>query len=235
MANFWDRDEMNILMTQYRDMHDIDIKNKSVKPKGKVSKKEKDNLYTKIHEVHLKMAQVVSPKGGERDKTNRLYGCVTKLWETMMFNWNIHKNKNSFGFFYRTAENYTKNYVTGRIDGSKSMFVCQYTSSEKIVINDIDIPEGMEPKDYARKIAEDEHGWVVWKFMRNPKDTAWWLKNERKYNPYTSLEALASYDIHETKSHTFSTLLDSIDWQILSEYLPDVPASDINRELSYIG
>jgi hypothetical protein len=234
MSNFWDRNEMNDLMTRYRDMHDIDIESKSVSTKPNVCEHEKDLLYNQIHEKHLKMAEVVSPKGGERNKKDRCYGCVTKLWETMMFNWNVHKNNNSFGFFYRTATNYTRNYVAGRIDGSKSMFVRQYTSSEKIIIEDSEIPDGIEAKEYAKRIAEDEHGWMGWKLKRNPKDTAWWLINERKYNPYTSTEVLAHQEFQDVKTQTFSTLLDSIDWQILSEYIPDVDASKINRELSYL-
>lgn len=231
-SNFWDRQEMNSLMSEFKLCFDIDKEAKTIDLKPGKTKFESDAKYNKFHRRHEQMAEVVMPNNRSED---RIAGCVAKLYEAMMFSWDPNVNQNSYGFMYRTAYLYSIDWISGKIDGSCAFFEKKHSSIKRHKIQDIDIPEDTEVRDHARFIAQEVLGWDKWKLERDDRNNCWDISFKGTYNPYTSFDAfghaLQVQDVRSSRS--IANLADDMNWNILAEYIPDVPASDMNRELAY--
>ncbi len=230
---FWDRQEMNTLMSAFKDCFDIDKEAKTITLKKGKTKQESDAKYNKFHRRHEQMAEAVMANNRSED---RIAGCVAKLYEAMMFSWDPSVNENSYGFMYRTAYLYSIDWVSGKRDGSCAFFEKKHSSIKRHKIQDAEIPAGVEVKDYARQVAQEALGWDKWKLTRDHRNDCWDISYKDMYRPYASFDAfgpaLQVQDIRSSRS--IANIADDMDWAILAQYIPDVPASDMNRELAYL-
>ena len=113
-SKFWDNDEMNVMMTKFKDLHIASKENKTIEVKAGVNKAIKDELYLQIYIKHSQMAEVVAPHLRGPQFEERCNGCVAKLYENMMFNWDLSANRNSYGYFWRCAYTFTMDFVQHR-------------------------------------------------------------------------------------------------------------------------
>ena len=232
MKNFWDREEMNLLMEGYKGLFDIDTESKKATPKSGVTQAEINNSYNVFEKRHKQMAEVVMPTNRSE---SRISGCVSKMYEAMMFSWDPNKTRNSYGFFYRTAYLHGLDCLSGKVDGSSSIFKKRYSSVKRHKFQDNDIPEGIEVSDYARYVAHEELGWHDWTLARDEVNDCWDISHKEYYSPYTSIDAYENLQVQDIgQSSSLASIADNLDWQILSEYIPDVPASKVNREIAYV-
>jgi hypothetical protein len=231
MTKFWVREDMNVMMGEYRKLFIIDREAKSIALREGVSKQEVDRLYEPIYTKHIQMAEVVMAHNRNRD---RIAGCAARLFEIMMLSWDPGKNANSYGYFYRCAHLYSLDWISGRIDKMGTMYSRVYHTSVKHKFKQENVPSGVDAKEYARKIAEEEHGWHDYKLEFNDKNDTWIIKHMQPYRPYESYDACTNpRPLQYAEQVQVASVSDQIDWQILSEYIPDVPCSDINKELAY--
>jgi hypothetical protein len=153
----------------------------------------------------------------------------------MMFKWDPTVNPNSYGFFYRTARRYSLNWLAGREDGSSSFFKKRHSTVRRNKIQDDEIPEGSTIEEFARYIAMEVLDWPEYKLSRDEMNDCWDISYHRPYKRYVSLDRSFPFQVQEAStSLSMATIVDGMDWKALSEYLPDVPASDIEREIAYV-
>ncbi len=227
---FWENNEMNKLMSEFKDMHIVSKEAKTITIKPGCNKAHRDELYLQIYIKHSQMAEVVAPniRGGRFEE--RIDACVAKLYENLMFNWSLDTNRNSYGYFWRCAYTFTMDFVQGRFNGSTDLYSRKYTQSGNITVEANELPEGDTIETYA--------GWLSvqsdWKdYKVTIKDNSYAIKWRKQYKPFTSFDN-SVYDIADTADSRFDLLEDNIDWQILSEYIPDVECNETNRSLAYV-
>ncbi len=238
--NFWDREEMDVLMQDYKDMFIIDREERTIELKDGVTKMEADAKYGKFYKRHRQMAEAVMASNRSE---NRINGCISKLYEAMMFGWdpsrvdpNSDKKSNSYGYLYRTGYLYSLDWISGKVDGSCSFFSKKHSSIRRHKIQDADVPEGVEIKDHARFIAQEVLGWEGYTLARDNRNDCWDISYQDKYNPYTSLDSFQTpLQVQDmSASQSIGDIIDQLDWEILAQYIPDVPASPADRELAYV-
>jgi len=233
MSNFWDRSEMNKMMNEYKDLCIINVEDKSIKLKPGVDKRTANIIYEKIYKKHSQMAEVVLPTNRNR---NRISGCTSRLYEAMMFHWDSEKTENSYGYMYRTAYLYSVDWISGKVDGSMEIFSKKKSTTKRHKFNDCDIPPGMVLADYARYLAQEELGWGEWTLRRDEHNECWDISYKETSTPIMSFDSferpMQIQDLE--RSSSISNICDQLDWQILSEYIPDVSASQINKEIAYV-
>ena len=227
---FWDNDEMNVMMTKFKDLHITSKENKTIKVKAGINKAERDELYLQIYIKHSQMAEVVAPYLRNAQFEERCNGCVAKLYENMMFNWDLSTNRNSYGYFYRCAYTFTMDFIQGRFNGQTALYSRKYTQTGTIVIPEEKIPDNESIENYA--------GWLSlqssWKdYTISTIEKVHSIKWRKQYKPFVAFDS-AIYDIADEADSRWDILEDLIDWKILSEYIPDVDANDVNRQLAYI-
>lgn len=231
-SNFWDREAMNVLMSEFKSMHDVDKKAKSIEIKPTADKKRRAYLYQEIYLKHRQMAEVVAPHARGSDFDTRCEACVARLYEVMMFYWNPKKNLNSYGYFYRSAYSYVMDWLSGKIDGSQDLYSKRYTQSRTIQVAFDDLPKGETIHEYAEWLATQSQ-WDKFKVTKNKNH--WSIKYSKKYNPFLSIQGYNDpLQVPDIKNSRHELLEEQIDWQILSEYIPDVPCNEINKQTAYI-
>jgi hypothetical protein len=229
-VKFWINSEMNELMSKFKDMHITSMADKTIKVKPDINKAERDELYLQIYIKHAQMAEVVAPhiRGPRFDE--RIDACVAKLYENLMFNWSLDQNRNSYGYFWRCAYNFTMDFIQGRFNGSTDLYSRKYTQSGTIIVEHGELPKGDTIETYAGWLAS-QSAWKDYKITI--KDNSYSIKWRKQYKPFTSFDNDV-YDIADTHDSRFDLLEEQIDWQILSEYIPDVECNETNRALAYV-
>jgi len=227
---FWENNQMNIMMSEFKDMHIVSKEAKTITIKPDCDKAHRDELYLQIYIKHAQMAEVVAPniRGGRFEE--RIDACVAKLYENLMFNWDLNANRNSYGYFWRCAYTFTMDFVQGRFNGSTDLYSRKYTQSGTIIVEANELPEGDTIESYSGWLAS-QSGWKDYKITI--KENSYAIKWRKQYKPFTSFDNDV-YDIADTADSRWDILEDLIDWQILSEYIPDVECNETNRSLAYV-
>lgn len=224
---FWINEEMNALMSKFVALHNIDRSQRTVELKPGIDKGLRNQLYQDIYIKHWQMAEVVLPKRYASFET-RCTSCVAKLYQIMLFNWDPAINANSYGYFYRTAYCHAMDWLKGRQDECTDLYAKNYTSSGKIVIK---APAGETIEDYVEWLSQNSE-WKTYKIIPL-EDGQYQIRYTKIFKPFVSFDN-SMLQIAAPPRSIYSSMADNIDFQVLSEYIPDVDCNETNKELAYI-
>jgi hypothetical protein len=230
--NFWHNPNMNQLIQYYKQFFDISGTSSYPNIKQNIKSLECDeagNLLAK--QLHKLSKAIINQNayGYAKDDETYLHDIQQYMWTMMMVKYDPIKSPNSFAYLYRCGLNRLKTMLWSQKSASFGLYDAPTTTSHTVRIPYESI-QGDVDKFIEDFVADTEAG------SHNVSVTSRKYKHsvtfKIKYTGRLHTQIEATDDIQDI-SH-IRELADVIDWQILSEYIPDVELTEYHKKLCYV-
>lgn len=236
--HFWDNDEMGLVLIKFKSMYAIDKKAKTAVLTAPPSVKAElydDFLHGQLGGVVKSAALIIDRSTNNKFASQALSDdliniCIAYLIECILFNWDV--SKPSFNYLLTCARSFLVDYHRGSGRGGVSGDIgkTKYTHVATT------LPEHLQnlPPYHRWKISD-------WVEEQSPDYT--WSWSSKANNIITINKPNVTIVSQDETPHLLEQLTDAssdwlqlcdvIDWQILSEYIPDTEAAQHSRDLAY--
>jgi len=231
---FWDDKIMHPLLVSYHSCWEVE-KNKPTKLL--VPDTVKNALWEKIH-PELRKICLASARAISKNLTTNdvIESAMVHMHYITVHNWKPERLK-SYSYFYTCARSWFFEYLQGTGRGKLSGQIGKKSIIRKSLMVPISYSKE-EAIEEANKGEINEWFWSSWS-KRKAGDS----KTHKKCSFYRYQDETVSFESHvedfnedftEESDWSWSSIADIIDWQILSEYIPDTSCSDYTKKLAYI-
>ena len=228
--NFWNDDEMFPLLLQYKSFWDL---KEPKKAKLMVPPQLRDAVWEQIHpqlrKIAFAAASKVNPVLNNRDTVE---SAMLHLHHVIVHNFNEERKK-SYGYFYTCARAFFIEFLRGTGRGRIGGQIGKKTQIRKEVL----VPREMTKNEIIKQMNEEtSYEWSYGKVIKRKADTP---EDKKRVSLYRTDRELVQWedeyeDIPEEAEWSWGSLADQIDWDILSEYIPDTTSSVYTKKVAYV-
>jgi len=229
MNRFWDEEVMVPLIRQYQALYDrTDKKN----PKLVAPTALRDALWLQLHPVFEELASVVAMKMDLRTqepKVNWSDDCVSQMHDVTVQNVDVTKDK-LMAYYWQVARIFFVNYVSGaKLDAGPMIGTRRWRQKE----HQFPPERWKRSADLFNWAREEFPDWIVSKVKKPTKKHPYWRLILKTTDAWIT-DWPDDLDPQQDTTGDWSLLADSIDWQAISEYIPDCKGSWYAKGIAHV-
>jgi len=193
----------------------------------------RDAVWAPLHEQLRKVVYCAARSVDKRlAKPHVVETAMMHMHHVVINNWKATRKK-SYSYFYTCARSWLMEYMAGTGRGKMGGHVGKKTLKRKTLT----VPRDMSREEMLELANKDD----IWDWQYSG-----WIRRKKGDDPDSKRVSFYRYDkefvelkqeheeIPEEHDWSWSLLADSIDFQILSEYIPDTTASDYTKKIAYV-